>query len=744
MKIKTKIPLGQEDHLEQDPRYFLQNAERAMRGDIIRGLVELITNSDDSYGRLEDDNKSADGGILIGVERRRSGKNSVVKITDRAEGMSLDDMISKLKRVGGITSGFQKSQRVRGLMGRGSKELVVFGKVKYESINNDIFSEINIYKPDIFNPIRYDKATEEDRKRLSNPRGNGTEVTLEVEPKYRIPTHQVLMEKLTKYYSLRDVLSSPQRKICLKDLNNSGKPTLIRYNYPEGETMLDQEFTVPGYEKASYHFVVKRAPEKMQMTNDAYQECGILIKSSYAIHEITFFKRDIENDPYSEYYFGKLTCPFIDDLVLDYESRMQNRQPTNEDNPSRIIDPLRAEGLVNDHPFTIALFEDAAKQLKTIIEKEKEKDQEKVKKIENQKTSERLKRLAAEAGKFLQLKLGEIEDEVPFDTTGLPAGGMAIIPGGAKILKGSEKYFSIIVKPGSENHEKFVSISTSSNQISLSSGNVELFERDAQTLGNTFTVKGLEATGSAIVNLEWGSVKKVLELSVITEEESRQLLENLAFEKNNYSIRENREKTILLLAKFPEFISKDTVVNITSDNPQIVVLGHNPSLSYDPTKKLATAEIKLLGRKLHSKGIIRAAVNGVTAETNVKVVEKEPPGVQIEIRVVNEDLGDQRAVWDKNLLKINGQYHTIKRYLGGPDAEPPFPGQDTLHFRMLLAELIADNVARKVFELESIREKEKFMTFDATRFYRQHRKYMNEFLEIAHRIELPDQDIKYE
>ena len=32
------------------PRAFRQDASNAMKGDIVRGLIELITNSDDAYG----------------------------------------------------------------------------------------------------------------------------------------------------------------------------------------------------------------------------------------------------------------------------------------------------------------------------------------------------------------------------------------------------------------------------------------------------------------------------------------------------------------------------------------------------------------------------------------------------------------------------------------------------------------------------------------------------------------------
>ena len=52
------IKMGEEYPFNYDDRYFLQTAEAAMKGDIVRGLVELITNSDDSYSKLGENNGS--------------------------------------------------------------------------------------------------------------------------------------------------------------------------------------------------------------------------------------------------------------------------------------------------------------------------------------------------------------------------------------------------------------------------------------------------------------------------------------------------------------------------------------------------------------------------------------------------------------------------------------------------------------------------------------------------------------
>ena len=66
-------------------RFGRQQADQAIKRDVIRALVELITNSDDSYRRLESRGKEVDGRITIEVLRKR--QQSVFRVTDYAEGM---------------------------------------------------------------------------------------------------------------------------------------------------------------------------------------------------------------------------------------------------------------------------------------------------------------------------------------------------------------------------------------------------------------------------------------------------------------------------------------------------------------------------------------------------------------------------------------------------------------------------------------------------------------------------------
>src|SRR5262245_37902296 len=121
-------------------RAFKQDASNAMKGDIVRALIELITNSDDAYG------DGAQGKIRVEVEHRRSAPWRVV-VRDRAKGMRKARMAQAIGDIGTRMSGFERGARVRGNLGRGAKDLAAFGSVTFESICDGFYSAMTL-EPD--------------------------------------------------------------------------------------------------------------------------------------------------------------------------------------------------------------------------------------------------------------------------------------------------------------------------------------------------------------------------------------------------------------------------------------------------------------------------------------------------------------------------------------------------------------------------------------------------------------------
>ena len=126
-------------------------------------------------------------------------------------------------------------------------------------------------------------------------------------------------------------------------------------------------------------------------------------------------------------------------------------------------------------------------------------------------------------------------------------------------------------------------------------------------------------------------------------------------------------------------------------------------------------------------------------EADIKVVSKDDDGVELTFELVPYSLGrNWRALWDRNepnKLLITTQHESISRYLGSP--EDDYPGQHHPPFRVLLAELVADNVCRRIVE-----ERVKVLPheFDVNRIYLNHSRLMRDFTPLAHKIMLANPD----
>lgn len=747
--LPDKIILGQEQKLEIEPRYFLQTAERAMKGDIVRGLVELITNADDSCGEIEFRRLQTSGEISIYIERRRKNKNTKVIVKDRAEGMELGEMVFKLKRVGGITSKFleTKGVKTRGLMGRGSKECVIFGCLTFKSIKDNIYSELQLKKPAHFIPITIRPATEFDRVELDIPKGNGTVVTLDIDSQFKIPSHQFLVDNLPKYYSLRDIFASPQRIIKLHDSGNSkGRNDRLVYVSREGNPVLEEAFKVPGYPNAEAKLSILKTSERIKTEpNSAYWEGGILVKSNYAIHGVTGFARDIENNPYFEHYFGRLQCPYIDQLAIEYELEEKQKIPHSTDNPSRIIDPLRSEGLAADHPFTKALYGEAIRRIKTLLKQDEEEAKNKTKEIENRKTTERLRRLASEVSKFIKDRtenLEDLEEENYLDDSDIPSGGMVIVPRGLRIPIGEVRKFYVYVKPTLQQPERRIELLTESQAILLNSDVEGFLERSLGIFYSSFSVMGMDYADNIKIKVTWSGIEKYVSVSVVKKGEVYPDVKDFEFEKSAYKIRKGKQKEILILANWPGFIHGEVECLVASDSDEFIdYTGKKTRLRYtvfDDGTKIGIGRLKVFGKNVGGPTTLKTSLQQREIITKIFVIPPKELGHDIEIKVVDEDLGEQRAVWDGSLLKIGGRHKSIRRYLG---PAPDFSGQDSIHFRLLLAELIADNVARRVLELNSQKNIREYEEMDVSSFYQKHRRYMNEFLETAHKIQIPENEV---
>ena len=735
------MTLMEEGRIEYTERAFEQDAAAAMKGRIERALVELITNSDDSYANLEDEGVRASGLIRIEVKRIRKDRPWTVVVRDRAEGMGVDKMKDKLCRAGGQTSGFEKGRAVRGFLGRGAKDVAAFGKVTFEAIKDNIYSACSIDKRGNYKLEKPARATREIREKLQMESGNGTVATIEVGPQFRAPQHATLFDRLCLHYALRDIASDPKRTLLLVNLNDPDhKGDRVVYKQPPGKPVLEDKFLIPGYSNAKARILIFRSPQRfVESQNSPYRQGGILVKSTRAIHEITLF--GFESDPYAEWFFGRLECPFIDDLIRDYEVGSERGSLLMASNPTGIIERDR-DGLVEEHPFTKALYGEARKRLAELVEQEKKKEEEKKREIQNEETTKSLRKLAAAASKFIADKMQEfeIENAGGLGSTRMRA-DLSIVPSACIIKPGEVKTLSVFAKDELVQRAGTRAILSKEGQGIEFWGKKELLltpRKDQPAISSgTLKIRGITAGKMALVKVTLGDVTADAAIQVEEREKPVTVPVGLSFEHDSYNVRLGKPKKLIIRAKIPGEDLEGVMANIVTDTEVIVALRHLVPLAWDRTLGCFTAEVEISGRQLGARGRVTAHCRELNAETRVTVVQSEMQGpFSFEIKYVDENFGPQRAIWDRpnGLLKISAKHESVGRYLG--PSEEDFPGQDKPHFKTMIAEIVAEQVARYVIETREEKQG-KQEDFDARAFYLEHQRIMGEFLPIAHEMQLP-------
>ena len=752
----TKYKIPDEFVLKDVPRYKRQNMERAMRGRIERGLVELITNSDDSYRDLEEKGLKVSGKIRIEIERRKKGTSKVI-VRDRACGMNRREMFDKLGTLGRRTSGHEKGKARRGLHGRGARDVVAFGTIHFESIKDGEYNHLIILpslKCRFEKPCSkyFKKANKKARKKLGILRGNGTVVTIEVDDQFKIPLHETLTKDFSRYYSLRDIFSNPDREVPIVDLNKKREDRLI-YKNPEGIIVYNEDFTIPDFPDAKVHLTINKHETSFEKEGLPYREGGILIKGGAAIHDCTYF--GLESEPYSYRFTGKLSCDYIDDLIREYDDRYE-KNPDNpnhpENNPIRLLDPFR-DGLILEHPFAQALYKKCKEILRPIVDELKDTEEYPKRDVTNENLKKKLDKLSKEISKVFEEKLIEQTEEPPppgdiknGEIEELLIGLHIIPPEEQQIIVDKTKTFSIIVKHYEALDESLpVNISNSNPEdIEVNKSTVFLKKslEDEKVGKTTFSIRSSKVGSEALIEARYDGHENLLLVKVVEPPPLPiiDLPNGLSFEKTRYHLRINKEKTLILRLKTDSKLSNDIITKIKSDHPEVVVKGGGRcKLRKTRTSGELIGKIRVCGRQLKVKGEITALLEGYEPAKTVVIVEERLPvsGIKLKFRPDEDDFGPVRYKWDIDdpyLLLIGAKHPTIRRYLGEPsEDEKKYPGIDSPLYHSVLAEVISEALSFRILKKQFKKEGQGGMLdFDSTDAY--YHKHFSEFLKIAHKI----------
>lgn len=726
-------------------RAFEQDAQNAMRGDIVRALIELITNADDAYARMDD----VDGKIRVEVEHRRGAASWRVVVRDRATGMTQSEMESRIVELGGRASGFEEGQAVRGNLGRGAKDVAVFGPTTFESIKGEWYAALRLLANGEYRaPERARHVNPEDRKRLGIPRGNGTVVTVDVRGTVRCPNHGTLKKKLSSHYQVRDIMSDSKREVVLVNLNNRKEQDRLHYEVAGSDLLWSGTLTLRSYPEVQAQLEIRRLPERCDdPASDPCRPAGILVKGRRAIYENTLFST--EGNPYAAVIHGRLVCPYIDVLAQDYDDRREHGEPPTPNNPMPIIMRSR-DGLVEGHPFYKELRGAAEAVLGEIVRAEEERARRQARDVANDRTRRDLERMAREAARFMEEELREAgADDLPGASGSSLASDLAIVPPDAICYVNEPKTLTVLARRQGLSADATVSVTLDpEGVVELIDGAqvpLRLHRWRPDLLAGRMRVQGLIPDVALIqCHVDGRLADAIIE---VREEHApppdpAPIPATLEFERPTYRVGWNRTKVLVLRAP-REACEDGALVNVSSNAPGIVVLTPRVPMGFDASLGYAVGSVRVEGRNLGAEGTILAVLNGLTARCRAKVTQAEE-GPKVAFEFVDEENGAYRALWKQRsdpqtgeetlVLEIQARHPALRRYLG---EYPNFPGQNTPWARLLLAEIIADNVCREVARrVDATRDASERP--DAEGFYAEHYKRMLRLLPRFHQMMLPE------
>jgi hypothetical protein len=686
-------------------RGFSQDAEQAMRGDVVRGLIELITNCDDAYG-------SKPGTIRIVVTRPSDPKDFVeVAVSDSAKGLTPAEMEKAFTHLGAELSGFANGENVRGLFGRGSKDTAWFGRTVFEAIKNGVFSVIFLNR-DGKGTFENRVATTDDYARLGLKQGdNGLTARMQVDPKRaKVPDLAKLTDRLSRHVQLRQL--NTKNEVLIAEVKNGlmVKQTPVVWELPTNEEIFNEEIQISAYNTTAKLRISKFAQRINEPVSD-YSYHGIEIRGSRASYMNTSFGLAGAG---VGFITGLVECPKIDELIRQYDLDEAAGKP-NSSNPVRMITRDR-NGLADDHPFVRALTVAVLEKLKPIVDSLEPKQAD----LGGTELKKNLDRLARMLGELMKQDLDEDDDDEGI-VGNLPTldRPIVVIPPVSQGAVGSNRTLSILI------HKNFAD---SGITLKLSNENCEVITTPTQPISHTIFENvmianarlSLKIVGSTRVTISTKSDESVFGIADILVHNDPTPEENppaeLMWKNAAMSVTVGKSRTVTLIAPI-EAAPKGTLnAQLTIEGDSVSVLQNETTLSLN-NKGWLSGKVKVQGVKIGSPVKIVAISGAKTAKGTIKTTLPSPlAGLNFEVklepldegpnrgRIVELENGRQMLVWTKN--------PAVSSYLGKLNDDGTYANEHSPDTQAALAETIASIAADYVLRREVLNEPNMYRDVD--------------------------------
>jgi hypothetical protein len=335
-----------------------------------KGFIELVTNVDESYYRLEKKGEVVSGKIEMSIDRHTRTRPTTIEVLDYAEGMDGEEMKECIAKYGEDTS----RGGGRGVFGMGLKDtLIAFGGGEVISFKHGKKWQCNVAANGDYEIGYPAKIRGADRSAFPNHE-SGTVIRAFIPPgHFQIGRLDTLKANLQTHVCLRTIMCDPKRTVLLRD-KKTGDVQQLSYCQPEGELLQEKALELNGYPNVKPILKVYAAKGSEALSQiGSCRTGGVVIKSFRACHEATLFGFD--EDEYAAKFFGDLDCPTIDEL-----QRVGEQVVTKE-----------RDGLRRQHRFTQSLLKSARVVIEGLVAAEKRKAERQQRVLETEETRKRFK-----------------------------------------------------------------------------------------------------------------------------------------------------------------------------------------------------------------------------------------------------------------------------------------------------------------------------------------------------------------
>ena len=686
-------------------RGFAQDAEQAMRGDVVRGLIELITNCDDAYG-------AEPGTIRIVITRPSDPKDFVeLAVSDSAKGLTPAEMEKAFTHLGAELSGFADGENVRGLFGRGSKDTAWFGRTVFEAIKGGVLSVI-ILNRDGKGTLENRDATADDYVRLGLKQGGkGLTARMQVyPPRAKVPDLAKLTDRLSRHVQLRQL--NMKNEVLIAEVKNGvlNKQTPVVWELPTCEEIFNEEIQIESYNTTARLRISKFAQRINELVND-YSYHGIEIRGSRASYMNTSFGLVGAG---VGFITGLVECPKIDELIRQYDSDEAAGQPSSS-NPVRMITRDR-NGLAEDHPFVRALTVAVLEKLKPIVDSLEPKQAD----LGGTELKKNLDRLARMLGELMKQDLDEDDDNESIvgnlPTVDRP---IVVIPPLSRGAVGSNRSLTILIHKDFANgglalklnNENCVVVATPTQPIAHS-----IFENVMIATARI----GLKIVGSTRVTVSTksdDSVFGVADILVHNDPTPEEIPPTELMWKNTaMSVTVGKSRTVTLMAPIEVAPEGSLIAQLEIEGDSVSLLQNETTLSLN-NKGWLTGKVKVQGIKTGNPVKIVAISGAKTAKGTIKTTLPSPlAGLNFEVklepldegpnrgRIVELENGRQMLVWTKN--------PAVSSYLGKLNEDGTYANEHAPDTQAALAETIASIAADYVLRREVLNEPNMYRDVD--------------------------------